>query len=71
MKFARLCVDGKIFDVAADAYSYVIGLGKTNKNYINGQNGLINSLYLQTTIDINPDKEKINALTVKIQQFIE
>jgi len=71
MQFARLCVDGKIFDVAADAYSYVIGLGKTNKNYINGQNGLINSLYLQTTIDINPDKEKINALTVKIQQFIE
>lgn len=71
MQFARLCVDGKIFDVATDAYSYVIGLGKTNKNYINGQNGLINSLYLQTTIDINPDKEKINALTVKIQQFIE
>lgn len=71
MQFARLCVDGKIFDVAADAYSYVIGLGKTNKNYINGQNGLINSLYLQTTIDINPDKEKIDALTVKIQQFIE
>jgi tetratricopeptide (TPR) repeat protein len=71
MQFARLCVDSKIFDVAAEAYSYVVGLGKTNKNYINGQNGLINSLYLQTTIDINPDKEKINTLTVKIQQFIE
>jgi predicted Zn-dependent protease len=71
MRFARLCVDVKVFAVAVDAYSYVVGLGKTNKNYIGGQNGLINSLYLQTTAGINPDKEKINNLAVKIKQFIE
>jgi predicted Zn-dependent protease len=71
MQFARFCVDSKAYVVATEAYSYVLDLGETNKNYVDGQNGLINTLYLQTTKDINPDKEKINTLTTKIQQFIE
>ncbi len=71
MKFAHLCFDSKVFDVAADAFSRVVELGELNKNYIKAQNGLINTLYLQATSNIDADEEKINSLTVKIQQFIK
>ena len=69
--FARLCVQNKAFTVAEDAFSYVVNLGESNRYYIDGQNGLINTLYVQTTLDINPNKEKINELTTKIQKFID
>tara|TARA_B100001059_G_scaffold66522_1_gene63031 strand:+ start:15307 stop:17193 length:1887 start_codon:yes stop_codon:yes gene_type:complete len=71
LSFARLCVENKSFVVAGKAYSYLVNQGKFNSYYIEGQNGLINTLYAQTTLAINPSKEKINALTVKIKQFID
>ena len=71
LDFARLCIQNKAFNVAEDAFSYVVSLGESNRYYIDGQNGLINTLYVQTTLDINPNKEKINKLTTKIQKFID
>lgn len=68
--FARLCVKNKSFVVAGNAYSYLVNLGEFNNYYIDGQNGLINTLYAQTSLAINPNKEKINDLTIKIKQFI-
>jgi TolA-binding protein len=69
--FAHLCVQNKAFTVAEDAFSYVVNLGESNLYYIDGQSGLINTLFVQTTLDINPNKEKINELTTKIQKFID
>ena len=71
LDFAHLCVQNKAFVVAGDAFSYVVNLGEANRYHIDGQNGLINTLYVQTTLDINPNKEKINELTAKIQKFID
>ena len=71
LDFARLCVENKSFVVAGNAYSYLVNLGEFNNYYIDGQNGLINTLYAQTTLAINPNKEKINDLTIKIKQFID
>ena len=71
LDFAHLCIQNKAFVVAGDAFSYVVNLGESNRYHIDGQNGLINTLYVQTTLDINPNKEKINELTAKIKKFVD
>jgi hypothetical protein len=70
LDLARLCDQNKEYETAIKAYEYVVGLGTNEPNYLNGQEGLINSLYLKTTNSINPDKAEIAALIDKIQVFV-
>lgn len=70
MQLARLCVNNQAYDVAIDAYSYVVELGKYERNYHNAQNGLVDALYLKTTQAINPHQQEITSLITKIQDYV-
>lgn len=71
LDLARLCDQNNEYATAIKAYEYVINLGIDEPNYLAGEQGLINSLYLKTTNSINPDKTEVAELINKIQGFVE
>lgn len=70
VRFAQTCIRNKAYEQAVKAFSYVVSLGRDTKNYITGQNGWIDALYLQTTQRIKTDSEEISILTEQIRGFI-
>lgn len=70
LQMAALCVNNQAYDVAIDGYSYVVDLGKDEPRFNEGQNGLINSLYLKTTSSLVPEKDEVASLIGKIQTYV-
>lgn len=70
LQMAALCVNNQAYDVAIDGYSYVVDLGKDEPRFNEGQNGLINSLYLKTTSTLVPEKDEVASLIGKIQTYV-
>lgn len=70
LQLAELCINNRAYNEAIDAYTYVINLGQNETKFNQGQNGLINALYLKTTGSIAPNKEEVKSLIDKINIYI-
>ncbi len=70
LQLADLCVNNRAYIEAIEAYTYVINLGQNEMRFNQGQNGLINALYLKTTSSIAPSKEEVTSLIYKINDYI-
>ncbi|PCJ65925.1 MAG: hypothetical protein COA58_07540 [Bacteroidetes bacterium] len=70
LQLADLCIKNEAYSSAIKAYEYVVNLGKDEPRYLEGQRGLINSLYLKTTSSINPNQEEISLLVGQIKGFV-
>ncbi len=59
---AQLCTSNKNYEVAAEAYSYLINLGEDNRYYLSSRIGFLNVNYLIITNSYNYTKEDIVKL---------
>jgi tetratricopeptide (TPR) repeat protein len=49
LDLASVCISNEAYDVAVEAYEYVVAKGKTNAFYLDGRIGLLNARYMKIT----------------------
>jgi Tfp pilus assembly protein PilF len=86
LELAGLCLSNRSYDVAIDAYQYVLKKGTENYLYIDAKIGLLNARYLKITSTFDNKKEDLlklendylsvldefgrNASTIRVMQYL-
>ena len=70
LSMAELCIKNQEYDAAIKSYEYVRGIGKQGEFYQQGEQGLINALYLKITSSFITKKEDVDALIQQISGYI-
>ncbi len=86
LELAKLCLSNEEYDVAIDAYKYVLKKGKNNIFYLNARIGLLNARYQKITSSFDYTKKDLdelekeytsvlddygrNATTIKVMEYL-
>jgi tetratricopeptide (TPR) repeat protein len=61
-ELAQLCLANHSYDVAVEAYNYILKKGKDNYLYVDAKIGLLTARYLKITDSFNPNPEDLYLL---------
>jgi tetratricopeptide (TPR) repeat protein len=70
MELARLCISNESYDVAIDAFNYILTKGSKSRYYLDSRIGLLNTKYLKITNRYNYTQQDLLDLKAEYQKAL-
>jgi tetratricopeptide (TPR) repeat protein len=71
LEYGILLANNNEFDLALEAFQYLINKGKEHRTYINAYVEYLNTLYTKTTLTLNPNKNDLIKIETMLSEAIE